>query len=97
MAELIFHPSVLPEVQAAYTWYEEQATGLGDDFITELESAYKSIKQLPTTWPKLGKNTRRFVLTKFPYAVVYKPDKDTCFILAVMHQSRKPLYWQDRQ
>ena len=96
MAELSFHPAIYGEVQEAYSWYEEQAAGLGDDFIAELEASYESIKSLAETWPKFGQRTRRFLLTKFPYAVVYKPSISTCQVVAVMHQSRKPGYWLSR-
>ncbi len=96
MAELSFHPSIYGEVQETYSWYEQQAAGLGDDFIGELEAAYESIKSLPETWPKFGKRTRRFLLTKFPYAIVYKPSISICHVVAVMHQSRKPGYWLGR-
>lgn len=96
MTELVFHPDIYLEIQEAYFWYEAKAFGLGNDFIAELEAAYQSIKQLPDTWPKFGMNTRRFLLTTFPYAVVYKPGTSVCFVLAVMHQSRKPRYWQSR-
>ena len=88
MAELSFHPAIYGEVQEAYSWYEEQAAGLGDDFIAELEASYESIKSLPETWPKFGQRTRRFLLTKFPYAVVYKPSISTCQVVAVMRGDR---------
>jgi hypothetical protein len=31
MAELSFHPEIYGELQEAYSWYEQQAVGLGDD------------------------------------------------------------------
>ncbi len=31
------------EVKASYEWYQRQADGLGDDFLTELETAYQAI------------------------------------------------------
>ncbi|AXS81605.1 type II toxin-antitoxin system RelE/ParE family toxin [Marinobacter sp. Arc7-DN-1] len=83
MAELNFHPSIYQEVQEAYSWYEQQAAGLGEVFIGELEAACESIRSLPETWPKFGKRTRRFLLTKFPYAVVYTPSTSTCHVVAV--------------
>jgi|GEM_PF-2182137 len=51
MPEIIFHPDVALEVKASYLWYQEQAEGLGDDFLCELESAYQAIAALPETWP----------------------------------------------
>ena len=44
MVELQFHPAVYEEIQAAYSWYEQQVSGLGDDFVNELEAAFESIK-----------------------------------------------------
>jgi len=67
MPNILFHPDVALEVKASYEWYEEQAAGLGDDYLTELESAYEAIAELPNTWPKLQKNFHRFLLRKFPF------------------------------
>ena len=43
MLKLLFHPDIASEVKASYDWYQEQADGLGDDYITEIESAYEAI------------------------------------------------------
>jgi hypothetical protein len=42
MPNIIFHPDVEHEVKASYEWYQRQAIGLGDDFLSELESALSS-------------------------------------------------------
>lgn len=49
MDGVIFHPDVIQEVKAAFNWYEEQAQGLGDDLIAELEHAFLHIQQSPQT------------------------------------------------
>jgi len=49
MPRLIFHPDIAHEIKASYKWYQDQAEGLGDDFIVELESAYEVIAELPDT------------------------------------------------
>lgn len=41
MFKLVFHPHVSQEINVSYSWYQEKAVGLGDDFINELESAYE--------------------------------------------------------
>ena len=96
MTEIIFHPDSVREIKSSYEWYESQAEGLGEDFLKELESAYEAISELPETWPKFTKNCRRFLLGKFPFSVIYQENDDTVFILAVMHNSRKPGYWERR-
>ena len=84
------------EIRASYRWYEEQAIGLGNDFLVELESAYQTIAELPDTWPKFRKGFRRFLLSKFPFSVIYRKSNETIFVVAVMHDSRKPGYWLSR-
>ena len=36
MSFITFHPDVHTEVKEAYSWYESQSKGLGDDFINAL-------------------------------------------------------------
>jgi hypothetical protein len=45
MSNLIFHPAVYYEIKESYEWYQNQATGLGDDFLLELEEAYQIIAE----------------------------------------------------
>ncbi|GMQ87566.1 MAG: hypothetical protein BMS9Abin08_0770 [Gammaproteobacteria bacterium] len=96
MPKIVFHPEIASEIKASYNWYQEQAAGLGDDFIAELEAAYDAITELPETWPKFQKGFRRFLLTRFPYSIVYKDTNENIFVVAVMHNSRKPGYWLGR-
>ena len=96
MPELIFHPDVALEVKESYKWYQEQATGLGDDFIHELEDAYQAIIELPDTWPKFQGGFRSFLLSKFPFSVIYSSKQIPPYIIAIMHNSRKPNYWVNR-
>ena len=96
MPNIVFHPDIEHEVKASYEWYQNQAAGLGDDFIEELEMAYEAIIELPETWPKFQHGFRRFLLSKFPFSVIYRFSQDTIFVVAVMHNSRNPDYWSKR-
>ncbi len=96
MPKIIFHPDVITEIKASYVWYQDQADGLGDDFLHELEAAYETIVSLPETWPKFQKNFRRFLLSKFPFSVIYRIKNQSIFVVAVMHNSRKPDCWNKR-
>ena len=96
MPRIIFHPDVSLEIEASYKWYQGQAEGLGDDFLYELESAYQTISELPDTWPRFSKAYRRFLLGKFPFSVIYRANKSSIYVVAVMHNSRRPGYWKSR-
>jgi toxin ParE1/3/4 len=93
---ILFHPDVALEVKASYEWYEEQALGLGEDFLSELESAYEAIAELPDTWPRLRREYRRFLLGKFPFSVIYRSKNESIYIVAIMHNHRRPGYWRSR-
>ncbi len=96
MPKLIFHTEVSIEIKAAYASYENQAKGLGEDFLTELEHSFGYITQQPDTWPPFGESTRRFLLNKFPYSVIYSASENTIQVLAVMHNRKKPGYWESK-
>ncbi len=96
MPQLLFHPDIASEVRTSFNWYQNQAAGLGDDFLSELEGSYQAIIELPDTWPKFQKGFRRFLLSKFPFSVIYRKSEDVIFVVAVMHNSRKPGYWLSR-
>ena len=96
MLNLIFHPDIATEVKTSYDWYQNQAEGLGGDFLRELETACQTIVELPDTWPMFRKHYRRFLLSKFPFPVIYRKKNNSIFVVAVMHNSRKPDYWKNR-
>ena len=96
MPDIIFHPDIEYEVKASYDWYQSQAIGLGEDFLNELENAYQTIVELPDAWPKFQVSFRRFLLSKFPFSVIYSFNQKTIFVVAVMHNSRRPGYWDER-
>jgi len=96
MLTLKFHPEVTGEISASYCWYQEQAEGLGDDFLNELESAYQAVAEFPEAWPLFQKGFRRHLLPRFPFSIIYRKKGDAVFVVAVMHNSRKPGYWSGR-
>jgi toxin ParE1/3/4 len=49
------------------------------------------------TYPEIDEDVRRCMTRKFPYAVLYTIEQDYLLIIAVMHCSRKPNYWKNRQ
>ncbi|WP_198262613.1 type II toxin-antitoxin system RelE/ParE family toxin [sulfur-oxidizing endosymbiont of Gigantopelta aegis] len=96
MEEIKFHPEVATDIKESFDWYQKQADGLGDDFLNELESAYQAVSEMPNTWPKFQNNFRRFLLSKFPFSIIYRTANEFVYVVAIMHNSRKPKYWLKR-
>jgi len=96
LLQLKFHPAVASEIKSSYIWYQSQAIGLGENLLGELESAYEAILELPETWPLFQKGFRRYLLSQFPFSVIYRQSGNVVYIVAVMQNSRKPYYWSSR-
>ena len=96
MQNLRFHPDVATDIKNSYRWYEEQNAGLGEDFIEEVENSYQAIIDFPKAWAPFPYGFRRYLLSRFPYSIIYKIEEDTIYVVAIMHNSRKPGFWLER-
>ena len=91
-----FHSEARKEFFEAAEYYEEQVVGLGDDFIDEVEKVLDVIKQQPASGTKITNTERRFLVSRFPYGIIYWAEADQIVIFAVMNLRRKPGYWKSR-
>ena len=90
------HDSAEEELKAAIAYYEECEPGLGDEFFEEVLRGIEQIRQQPNAWPTIYQNFRRYLINRFPYALVYRMSHNKLVILAVAHTSRRPGYWRKR-
>jgi plasmid stabilization system protein ParE len=94
--QVTYHDGASRDVKAAVAWYRERSRKAASDFIDELDRAAQTIAAAPDRWP-LGKNkTRRFLLWRFPFSIIYSEQESAITIWAVAHGSRRPEYWESR-
>jgi toxin ParE1/3/4 len=93
---LEIHPSALAELKSSIRWYLAQSPAAADRFVAEMDRAIDLVLAYPKRWPAGELNTRKFVLQRFPYALIYKEKGPTVSILAIAHGNRQPGYWEDR-
>lgn len=86
--KVIVKPLAEFEIDVAVNWYEEQKKNLGKIFLQRLTSAIKLVSENPHSFQKRYKNIRAFSLNKFPFRVYYIIQKDTLYIVAVLHEKR---------
>lgn len=98
MSAVRFHPEARAELLDAATYYEEQAAGLGGQFIDEVHRVLGLIGESPGMGaPAIGHESfRRWGLRRFPYYVIYQAVEAAVVVLAVAHERRRPRYWSDR-
>jgi plasmid stabilization system protein ParE len=80
----------------ATAYYEDQMPDLGVQFLDEVWAAIDRIRAFPLAWQPLSQRTRRCLLNRFPYGVIYEQRKDEIVIVAVGHQHRHPDFWKPR-
>jgi plasmid stabilization system protein ParE len=85
------------ELDDAVAWYNDQASGLGIEFLDELDRAVRRAATFPLSCPEIEPGIRRCLVTRFPYGVVYGVDGENIVIIAVAHLHREPRYWLDRK
>src|SRR5947209_19158285 len=93
---LEYHEDAVADIKNAVAWYRERSPKAALDFIEELGRAGNTVREAPERWP-LGKNeTRRFLLWRFPFAIIYSEQETVITVWAVAHGSRRPDYWAGR-
>lgn len=76
--------------------YEKGRPGLGHDFLAEVEAAAHRIAVFPAHGSPYLHGTRRVVLKRFPFSLVYSLEGETALVVAVAHDHRRPGYWSRR-
>jgi toxin ParE1/3/4 len=84
------------ELVKAEARYEKEQEGLGTAFYLEIRSLLSTIVRQPHRFPIHGTGVRWGLAKRFPYAVIYQARTDEIVIVAIMHTSRLPGYWQRR-
>ncbi|MFI5264310.1 MAG: type II toxin-antitoxin system RelE/ParE family toxin [Candidatus Kapaibacterium sp.] len=91
-----FFESAKEELADAIHYYESDTPGIGFDLTDEVENVLGRLLRFPLSAPLVTKRVRKAVLHSYPYNIMYYIQDDTIFIVAFMHQKRKPGYWKKR-
>lgn len=84
------------EMTEAALFYEKQATGLGLEFLDDVQNSIDHLIENPNLGHVLIGNLRRSLLSRFPYCLIYSIETNGLVIIAVAHQRRQPYFWKDR-
>ncbi len=94
--EYRLHPLAWQEVEEADSWYLSHSYDVSVEFLSVLYAAVEDISLAPQRWPEYLYGTRRFVMQRFSFSIIYLDDLEFVSIVAVAHSKRKPGYWRDR-
>ena len=92
----VFHPEAGEEYAQAVSYYAAISSKLGDRFHDEIERLIHEVRRQPGRFFRFSPPARRALARKFPYTLVFLDQPDRIWIVAVMHNKRRPGYWLER-
>jgi toxin ParE1/3/4 len=95
--KVVFHEEASLEYDGAVEWYLERSDLTASKFVDAISRGMDMIVEAPHRWPAGSHGTRRFLLQRFPFAIVYRELPTAIQVLAIAHARRKPGYWKQRR
>lgn len=93
---LEIHPAALEELKSATSWYVDRSEAAALAFVADVDRAISLVMESPRRWPPGEYGTRKFILQRFPFALIYREQATGVQVLAVAHGHRRPGYWKNR-
>ena len=86
------------EFREAVRWYEAPRPGLGSEFFNAVAATLSRIESNSEIGTSLSADgqTRRILVDRFPYQIVYRLRPAEIVIVAFAHLKRRPGYWRNR-
>ena len=84
------------ELHQAIDFLERQSAGTGELFALEVKDSLANINDFPFAGLEYYHGTRRWLLKRFPYSIVYSIEKNNIVVYAFVHFKRDPNYWLNR-
>lgn len=94
---IILSPGARADLQSAKRWYQLIDLTLSFRFRMETQKTWRRIVQNPFQFPIILDEIRRALLTRFPYSIYFSLNKDSAFVIAVVHQRRSHDVWINRR
>lgn len=98
MNQLVITAEASADVTEAAAWYQQRSRQAAERFLLAVSAAFAQVAAAPTAHPTVdaATGTRRALLRKFPYRVLYLIDHERVVVFAVMHHHRDASPWRDR-
>jgi plasmid stabilization system protein ParE len=84
------------DITDAAIWYHNQQSGMGQEFLNEIESAIATAAENPFRFPCLRRKpeVRRILVNRFPYRIFFIRRDDAVVVFRVLHSARHDREWK---
>jgi plasmid stabilization system protein ParE len=94
--QLLVRPPAKADVRLAARRYELQRSGLGREFVAEVDAAVNRLGENPFQYQVLHREARRAIVHRFPYGVFYRVEARRIVVFCVIHLHQDTAVWQSR-
>jgi plasmid stabilization system protein ParE len=88
--KVVIGPEAENDLKKAFSWYEDKRNGLGYDFLLQVDAGIRFIERNPEIYPTGYRGTRKHLIKRFPYKIIYLVEEQRIIILGVLHGKRSP-------
>ena len=96
MNRIEIRPQAEQEIADAADWYEQRSPGLGAAFIHAVDTALTTISEQPLAFSPVGRGARKFVIHRYPFAIIYRATGGSIVVYSCFHGRRNPRRWRER-
>lgn len=89
-------PEAEADYRAAVDYYAADSLEPARAFASAFRAAVALLRERPLIGTPYEEGTRRKVLSRFPFAIIYDVQPEMLTVIAVAHHSRDPDYWLER-
>ena len=94
---IVTRPRAAAEIEAGYRWYEQNRPGPGEEFLDAVDYIVGLIASHPERFPIVHRDTRRVVLSRFPFSIFYRSKAGHVIVVACFHSKKNPNVWKLRR
>jgi len=91
------HEDARVELDETFAWYPRRSVRAAEGFLREVERGLAMVGESPTLWHEFERGSRRYLLHRYPYALIDQQRGQRVVVLAVAHLKRRPGYWRERE
>jgi len=75
MTTITFLLEAEEEMNFSALFYNQQSSGLGLDFLEEIENSLQLIEKDPERWPSYEESIHKYNIQRFPFSIFYNFEK----------------------
>ncbi|MET0599436.1 MAG: type II toxin-antitoxin system RelE/ParE family toxin [Mesorhizobium sp.] len=96
MPRVFFTAAARADLDDALSWYGTRAPEMVPPLRAAIRATIARIGDNPKQFPVSPYQTRRALLRRFPYLIIFRETRFAIYVVAVFHMSRNPKIWQSR-